>query len=52
MDKKLFGIKISTYLQLFVCFLVAFCVWFFAKYVEVTEINEAATNLLSGFEYL
>ncbi len=52
MNKKIFGIKISTYLQLLICFFVAFCVWFFANYVEITENNEATSTAVSCFEYL
>lgn len=52
MNKKLFGIKISTYLQILVCFIVAFSIWFFAKYVELSEINEAVTEVSTSFEYL
>ena len=50
MNKKLFGIKLSTYLQLLACFFVAFCVWFFAKYIEITEIEEAAANISAALE--
>lgn len=52
MNKKLFGIKISTYLQILACFIAAFCVWFFAKYVALTEINEAVTGIFTGLECL
>ena len=52
MNKKLFGIKVSTYLQILVCFIVAFCVWFYAKYADLTETNEAVSNMLARFEYL
>ena len=52
MNKKLFGIKISTYIQLFVCFFVAFCVWFFANYVEVAEYSETVATDFFNVEYL
>ena len=50
MNKKLFGIKVSTYLQIIVCFIVAFCVWFFAEYVDLTETNGSATAITSSLE--
>ena len=50
MDKKLFGIRVSTYLQLLLCFIVAFCVWFFAKYVELSEIKETVVSITDGFQ--
>ena len=52
MNKKFLGIKISSYLQLLVCFIVAFCVWFFAKYVELAETSEAVEAITASFEYL
>ena len=35
MDKKLFGIKLSTYINFFICFVIAFIVWVVAKYIEL-----------------
>lgn len=32
MDKKNFGIKLGTVLTLFVCLLVAVCIWMIVKY--------------------
>ena len=52
MNKKLFGIKISTYLQFFVCLIVAFCVWFFVKYFDPSETNEAAASIFYGLTNL
>lgn len=52
MDKKLFGIKLSTYLQLVVCVIIAFCVWFFAKYIETSQIEETVSGFLTGIDCL
>ena len=52
MNKKLFGIKISTYLQILICFILAFCVWFFAKYANLSETSETASVLTESFEYI
>ena len=51
MNKKLFGIKISTYIQLLVCFVIAFCVWFFAKYADLSKSNETAAIAFSDLKY-
>lgn len=32
MNKKIFGIKIASYLQALVCLVVALCIWLFANY--------------------
>ena len=37
MNKKIFGIKISTILTAFVCIVVAFMIWMLVKYK--TDIN-------------
>ena len=52
MDKKLFGIKLSTYLQIFICLIIAFCVWFFAKYIETSEIEATIAGTLTGIDCL
>ena len=52
MDKKLFGIKISTYLQIFVCLIIAFCVWFFAKYITSPSTEETAIGFLTDIDCL
>ena len=52
MNKKLFGIKIATYLQAFVCLLVAFCFWMFTKYVELNATSEVVSGVIHSFEYL
>ena len=49
MNKKLFGIKISTYLQAFVCLVLALGVWIFAKYVELNTTEETVSGVIHGF---
>ena len=41
MNKKIFGIKIKTYLQMFLCLLVAVAVWLFVQY---TNMRNSAEN--------
>lgn len=52
MDKKLFGIKLSTYVNFFVCFVIAFIVWVVAKYIEVSSTESAVVDFLSSGIYL
>lgn len=52
MDKKLFGIKLSTYISTIICFAVAFFVWFVAKYIDISESNEQVFAFLSELKYL
>ena len=42
MNKKIFGIKIKTYLQMFLCLLVAVAVWLFVQYTNMR--NSTAEN--------
>ena len=52
MDKKIFGIKLSTYINLFVCFAVAFVVWFIARYIEISSAESALADFLPEKKYL
>ena len=45
MKKKLFGVTISTIIQIIVCIIVAFIIWLFAKnFVDVGEDASAAVG--------
>ena len=52
MDKKLFGIKLSTYVNLFICFVVAFFVWFIARYIELSALETAALDHIAERKYI
>lgn len=45
MNKKIFGIKISTILQAVLCIIVAFVIWFAVKYTGTAEKTEETAFL-------
>ena len=46
MKKKLFGVTVSTIIQIVLCILVAFTIWLFAKsIVNDVEVSEAFCNV-------
>lgn len=50
MNKKFLGIRIGTFLQIFVCLLIAFAIWFAVKFNNAEEASkEAAFSLLNTF---
>ena len=46
MDKKVFGIKLSTYLMFLLCLLAAFLLWIFVNLPEYVE--EATSDTASN----
>ena len=53
MNKKILGIRIGTFLQIFVCLLIAFAIWFIVKFNNSEEVSkEAAFTLLKSFSLL
>ena len=52
MDKRFFGIKLSTYISIVVCFAVAFFVWFIARYIEVSTLETTIIDFVSDRKYL
>ena len=49
MNKKIFGIKIATILQAFVCLVVAFAIWFVVKYMNMQEMASAESFAITIF---
>ena len=49
MNKKILGIKISTYLTVVFCALAAVLFWLCVKYMEASAPSGAATAFLRGF---
>ena len=47
MNKKIFGIKISTLITLFACLTVAFLIWLYANYTAMTDEKNVLDSALS-----
>ena len=53
MNKKFLGIRIGAFLQILVCLLIAFAIWFTVKFNNAEELaEEAAFTLLKSFSLL
>ena len=49
MNKKILGIKISTYLTVICCAAAAVLFWLYVKYMEATPTDADATAFIRGF---
>ena len=47
MNKKIFGVKISTFLTLIACFLVAILIWLIVKYNNSSDAAFIAPRIMS-----
>ncbi len=51
MDKKIFGIKISTYLSFILCLLCAFAVWLYVKIDSLEEAEDSSVSVEHSASY-
>ena len=52
MNRKIFGIKISTYLTVICCAVAAVMFWLFVKYAELNSLDaQAAIALFRGLKW-
>ena len=52
MDRKIFGIKVSTYLQILVSFVISLCLWMFYNYSNFGETEKSVFAFLNSvFEF-
>ena len=51
MNKKIFGVKISTLLTVFLCLVCAILLWFYVEFKEAGEDDDKSNSAAVSYSY-
>ena len=51
MNKKIFGVKISTLLTVFLCLVCAILLWFYVEFKEAGENDDKSNSAAVSYSY-